>query len=250
LVSVRRLVGEHKEADALEQRLLIRSSSPQPILSDGNSSDRSAGSELASQTSGALPLSVQRPEKDSVNFGEIEQLPPKLFAIQSVQYYTTHVQPMLVNRCATAGCHGSRPISPPQLEGWRYGVSASITNRNLRALAAYLDGEVRENRLFKMAITPHGGSPALTSSHDSPLQKRLAEWIDMVSNPNDMVSNPNDAGQTADFNRPTKEQEGAVTPAVYHQPMGTLQQKPSSPTRLPAVADPYDPEIFNKVYGR
>ncbi len=99
----------------------------------------------------------------------------------TVETFTQSVQPVLMNHCATGGCHG--PQSETALRLFRVGAGKSAsrraTQRNLFALLPFVD---RENpagsKLLTAAEQPHGTvAHAAFSEHQAVQYRRLADWV-------------------------------------------------------------------------
>ena len=100
----------------------------------------------------------------------------------SIEAFTEHVQPLLLNSCATAGCHaqGNRK-SAFQIQRYSpsQGASQRLTQRNLRSVLRYVDPDtVETSELLTKAIAEHGGSrSAPVGSTDSAQFETLADWV-------------------------------------------------------------------------
>jgi hypothetical protein len=102
----------------------------------------------------------------------------------AAEQFATTIQPLLMNHCASAGCHG--PSSPSDLKLLRAGQNSSdrrSAQRNLQTLLAYIDREhLMDSPLLVMPIQPHGTatSPVFTS-RDAAQYKQLAIWVQRIS---------------------------------------------------------------------
>ncbi len=239
---IRESIGNHPRIAELERRL--------EILRD--QAKQQAADKSRVVPAGATTVPEPMPDTAAVN------LPRQLFSTPAMQRFTASVQPMLLNRCATAGCHGARPSAKPHLEGWRFGTTAPITNRNLQEVGQYINESVPlESRLLRMATSPHGGSMVLSAGTDQPLRDRLQEWVILASGQTTQsapsIASPSANGmipmqQVPVMMAPPTIAPGSTVPASSQAPAGAPQGT-NAPKRLPTISDPFDPEVFNRTYA-
>ena len=104
----------------------------------------------------------------------------------TVERFTNTVQPMLLNQCSTASCHG--PASPTPLRLTRVSAgrtqSRRATQRNLHAVLATIDHEQPDaSPLLLMPTRPHGASRTAVFTSQKAIQyKQLVDWAYSVSN--------------------------------------------------------------------
>jgi len=185
-----------------------------------------------------------------------------------VETFTQSVQPMLLNNCATAGCHG--PQSETGLRLWHIAAgrpsSRRTTQRNLYSVLQFINREnPSASKLLTAATKPHGTAQhAIFSEHQAVQYQRMLDWASLVVRPEaaeqpESVARrsapevveppaeaapgrlPQEAGKgrllTASARRRTPRDAGApgkadkAAPASFDQP-----------------ADPFDPEGFNRRY--
>ncbi len=172
---------------------------------------------------------------------EVEALPRELLVT-----YTKRIQPLLINRCGQAGCHGGASTAVWQLEhfGSSYGLPANFTRQNLGSLLHWLHGEQAEaSPLLVRATQPHGGrDSAPLGPREADLQQSLRAWITA------MVQRHASGGALA--KTPTGDpmfasQASHESSAAAYHPGASSAGKP---TRLPPVEDPFDPADFNRIY--
>lgn len=110
----------------------------------------------------------------------VEHLPE-----EAIEQFTSHVQPLLLNRCATAGCHGPVAESTYQLQrsvGLR-SLLRQTTMANLHATLRTIDRQTPvESPLLKMARSDHAqsGQPVF-APHESDLYQQLEDWVELVT---------------------------------------------------------------------
>lgn len=193
----------------------------------------------------------------------------------SLERFTTIVQPMLNNRCATSHCHGATSTSNFRLLRPPTGLNAPqrFTQRNLYAVLAYVDRNDPENSLIlTKPQEPHGDAttPAFDARSKTQVQE-LRTWLEHLANKKEppplatidpqasQLSTPQRAaaGTTAKENNPAvtaaKPAEGTTDKAPGTNP------SPAVPGSLPGATGPaqpwqprdkFDPDIFNRRYGK
>jgi hypothetical protein len=96
------------------------------------------------------------------------------------QSYVRHIQPLLSNKCATAGCHGVNAQSEFQLTSTRTGSQPLTAERNLAAILKQVDlAHPSRSPLLSVAISTHGGmrEPAFRGRSGSQQQQMLKQWV-------------------------------------------------------------------------
>lgn len=182
-------------------------------------------------------------------------------------YFTQKVQPVLMNRCASNACHGSRSSQKFQLARSVRGqpMSNRMTQQNLQATLAFIDAQRPEDSLLLVAPRQsHGGlAGPVFGIRESAQYDQLLAWVRLVTRQRSEseeaiaeVSPPEraplisgrdiarSAVQQASFTFPVEEEAAVVdTPSPRS---GGLQ-------RLPEAAlgpeDPFDPETFNRQFA-
>jgi hypothetical protein len=103
-----------------------------------------------------------------------------------VETFTGSIQPLLLNHCSTAACHG--PQSKTSLKLLRIPVgrvtSRRATQRNLYAtLSSVNRDDPNESPLLLAPTRPHGTTKtAIFTNHDAAQYKMLVDWVAKVSN--------------------------------------------------------------------
>lgn len=96
------------------------------------------------------------------------------------QSYVRHIQPLLSNKCATAGCHGVNARSQFQLTSTRTGSQPLTAERNLAAILKQVDlAHPSQSPLLSVAVGTHGGmrEPAFRGRSGSQQQQMLKQWV-------------------------------------------------------------------------
>ncbi len=195
----------------------------------------------------------------------------------SVEAFTRVVQPLLLNRCATAGCHTDRSDNEFRLERSRPGVplGRTSTHRNLLATLKLIDSTSPDQcELLRPRKCPNRLQTEATLSLSQSSQYRfLVAWVTLmaqqspVAGPQSSVASaataslppatihdgrpetvsPQLAQTTTDETPPnwaTKASLAAATPQTEPQ-----EVPPPAPFQQPTSADPFDPAVFNRRYG-
>ncbi len=210
----------HPAIDALERRIRLAMEPPKP----------------------AFPS--QPPAEPPPDWKELDRLmgemPPG-----SVETFTQTVQPLLVNHCTSAGCHGHGSETKFRLLRAPVGRSPRrrLTQRNLHATLQWIDrDDPKASPLLTAPVNPHGTAkvPVFTNSQVSQYQ-RLVDWVFLVAE-----KKKTDVPETVSAHR---------QPQVHAMPAETsgfdfppLQQSPQRNEATPGHADTFDPEIFNRRY--
>ena len=157
------------------------------------------------------------------------------FGPHAVAPFRRRVQPILLNRCGAASCHGGDQAGAFQLARPLTGrpLSRQITLRNLQAVHAQTDTSAPTlSPLLQVPLGPHGGLQiAAWQSTSDPLYRHVENWLAMAT-------------------RGSVEQAVARAPVVAPQPSVREGQDPppastEANTDAAATADPFDPAAFN-----
>ncbi len=191
----------------------------------------------------------------------------------SVEMFTQLVQPVLMNNCMSAGCHGLQNEQGLQLFRVSLGKTSGrrLTQRNLYAVLQYVDRESpAESRLLKAIQGPHGTSRSpIFSDRQAAQYQRIVNWVDMVANqpetvvPASVALPPGEDPPTLSTPRPRIGLRPRTLPPEARRatsiqaadarafrtartaaanPRAHGRANPSNPS-----ADPFDPEVFNHL---
>jgi hypothetical protein len=109
----------------------------------------------------------------------VRALPPP-----AIESFTISIQPLLVNSCATAGCHGSANkgnYSLIRVPGERYG-NRRLTQRNLHETLSWIDFQTpQRSRLLVAAGQPHGPERCAVFDPQGTKYRELLIWIGMLT---------------------------------------------------------------------
>lgn len=110
----------------------------------------------------------------------------------AVESFTITIQPLLMNNCSGAGCHG--PTSTTRLSLQRIvpnkNINRRATQRNLQSVLKHLDHESPgDSRLLQLAVRAHGGAKtAPFQEHDVSRYRQLIDWVSLVTQPSAEVA--------------------------------------------------------------
>ena len=198
----------------------------------------------------------------SLSFEQLDQMvremPPG-----AVETFTQTIQPVLMNNCSTAACHGPGTATKYRLERISKGrpPSRRMTQRNLHATLQWINRrDPTDSRLLTAPTGPHGTAKAAVFSEHQVLQyKRMVDWVCRLSGRNqpEVPKTVDPAAQPA-VQAMADSAQSAVSPAVFEQPVENVEvERP--PVAGPSIkrgaelkqfvpADPFDPEIFNRRF--
>jgi len=191
----------------------------------------------------------------------------------SVETFTQTIQPVLVNHCSTAGCHGPGTESRFRLLRTPSGRPASrrLTQRNLHSTLEWIDRDVpAASRLLTAPLHPHGSAQAAVFTDQQVEQyQQLVNWVNQVARSEEPVAG---AAQHSKLEAPRPDTRPwparpavhieSVDPAGDDLPRGgldasgparpgtisraTIKPRASMPRFVPV--DPFDPAIFNRRF--
>ena len=151
----------HPRCSLVERRLMLAiEGPPEPVASE--------------------PARIDAPTSD-----ELDQM-VRSMPTGTVETFTNTIQPILVNQCSTAGCHG--PATSSSLRLMRVAAdrtqSRRATQRNLHSVLTNIQHDQPDGSpLLMMPVRPHGGSQtAVFSSRQAMQYRQLVEWAYAVAN--------------------------------------------------------------------
>lgn len=174
----------------------------------------------------------------------MKELPPG-----TVEHFASVIQPILLDRCGNARCHGGNAAGRFQLLQPVAGKvpSRRFTQRNLFSTISIVNKEVAEDsELLAMSLKAHGPVRwAAFKSEEDKQYREVAEWIaSLRAVPK---QSPPATVNTAQVGKPRHQIGG--NPADLEReppPQGKPEQQPEP---FPAAGgDPFDPEIFNRRF--
>ena len=149
-----------------------------------------------------------------------------------VENFTQSMQPMLLNHCASSGCHSAQSESGLRL----YRISTDkasnrrTTQRNLYSVLQYVDQRnLSASKLLAAASQPHGTvQHAVFSDRQTPQLRRMIDWLGLFAQQSPLEV-PGSVATLPPSVQPAANAAGGVVPAGYNEPV-----------------DPFDPEVFNR----
>ena len=197
--------------------------------------------------------------------------------------FTARVQPLLMNKCGNAACHGAASRSEFKLHSIRLGSNGHrmYTERNLAEVLRYID--ISDPALSPLIAVPqgtHGGTTAIFHGPQGTEQiKTLRSFLKTVSREKqteerELAQRPSvlgkkkllsgDVGTTTATPSEASRRDTAVTPVAASTPtvrpriatakgieIGSPQTLPDDDTAIPldeAANDAFDPDIFNRRF--
>jgi hypothetical protein len=246
----------HPRIDLLARRLKVsQQKTPPPLASSAATADAAPSADDLDRLTRSLPAGA-------------------------VETFTNSIQPLLINSCTAAGCHGPAAERGPRWVRVSLGRTSSrrLTQRNLHATLELLNRDKPlESPLLVVPAQPHGSSKtAVFNDLQSAQYRQLVAWVQQVApvratpQPASVVSQtppllqtmPPGVVQRVNFeaplpNPPPSDEQPAETPADEAPPLirvgpGTPParseaQRGETPTGF-RPRDPFDPEIFNRRF--
>ena len=180
----------------------------------------------------------------------------------AVECFAQTIQPLLLNHCSTAGCHGVGSGSQLVLHRNSLGKTPSrrLTQRNLHATIRCVNSaDPAMSPLLVNAIREHGDTKAPVFTSREVLQyKQLVSWVYLVA----QKSAPQPAETVAPNPVPLLQAPltPAAKPAPTSSPTGAAatgepesrkagNAAPAKKVDVFVPADPFDPEIFNRQFA-
>ena len=188
--------------------------------------------------------------------GRLRDLPE-----DAVVDFTRTVQPLLLNRCATSGCHGPQGKSAylllrPPGNG---PITRRLTERNIAASLSFIDrGAPQQSRLLEFARTAHGGRNVPPVASNEPVSyEALENWMRSIAKSAELAK-PRNIGEPNELLFQPAPTTPSVSPAAAMEDDAAPMTPKSMSTVTPTDAqdmdyrprDPFDAEVFNRRYHR
>ena len=178
------------------------------------------------------------------------------------QDFTRHVQPILMNKCANAGCHGVRSISSFQLTPSHRGTSVSLAERNLASVMKQIDlTRPSTSPLLTTLEGNHADSatPVFRGRSGAVQMKTLRDWVGAVSNDsapelNEEVRERQEQIQLASMSKTLEPESDSETDESMMAPHGRVLTTTETDVRFLQKAsranarDAFDPSKFNQQF--
>ncbi len=171
-----------------------------------------------------------------------------------VEHFKTIVQPLLLNHCTNAGCHG--PQSSTKFTLNRLGKTSSLrlTQRNLFSTIEQLNRQSpAESPLLKQSVQAHGGTrSAVFGSREAQQYQQLVIWVfraadshvpQRVESPQAAVPERGAGVLLQNIDRPSDSKPTTMLKSLLPS---ESESRDKSSNFVPR--DPFDPEIFNRQF--
>ncbi|MEC7408078.1 MAG: hypothetical protein VYB72_04645, partial [Planctomycetota bacterium] len=283
ILAMRRLMPKNAEIDLVENELKRIWAQKNKLMLREMEVNQAGDVLLASSTSDLSNSSGHTSHSLSTEANSVNDLSSREnleFAFEPnsklLKDFTSHIQPMLVNRCGL--CHGLGSGGFQSTE-WNLRLpavgsraTASMTRENLNALIKQIDyGQPSESPLYTMAVEAHGGAEAALTARNAAAIQHLSIWINSIAAlRSNLESQANQVQyQSADRNGQSRANKQAThqekdkpldafgmdsTPGdsfasiADDRPGAFFNQAQVYPSRLPVVHNPFDPQLFNRRY--
>jgi hypothetical protein len=255
LIRAARISPDHPELESLEK--FLRRSHESAMRGDRlprKDNDRSSTAPKPQERRDTLVIAAPESRPD-LSGSAAEDAPsdedpsdPLVTNEAAISGFAKEVQPLLLNGCAASGCHGAYAENPLRLIRPLNGqmASARISGLNLQSVLPYLDRQ-RPGQSPLLTYRGPGHSDRMKSvTADRRLEARIVAWIRRFAPPPDIAGA---AGKPADeppaIQRVSNEVEATADRSTPTTSPASVRAKPKP---LPAVEDPFDPEIFNRRF--
>ena len=204
----------------------------------------------AAMATPSAPPAPPKPVAHSVGEDELNRAAAVVGA-EGLQEFTVRVQPLLMNYCATAGCHGPRSQSSFHLERVYLNQPSDlrIVKLNLLETLKHVDRQSPStSKLLTVPISPHGGGKQpVFHVHNAEHYRTFANWVGRISQrvrnsppaTTASVGISNELSQRLPLVAPTTSVESPAA-ATVAPPAATIVAPPAA-----ANQDPFDPAEFN-----
>ena len=214
----------------------------------------------------AAPREVAPPPKaapPSISDAELNDAVRSISA-DSLHEFTVRVQPLLMNYCATAGCHGPRGNDKFQLQRAYLNERSDprAVKLNLHEVLKLVDRKSPSTSpLLTVPISPHGGAKrAVFHAHNAEHYRAMAAWVGRVAmTSRATTSTTRQAKEAGTLSQRLPIAAPATATSESPKPAATVPTipplsgsapaesvAPVAPPSPPPSADPFDPAEFNR----
>ena len=238
-------VSSGAKSDGLDPPLPVTAKSaasgPIKIVAYSGPGEEGPPGEVAKLTSDSLPGD----ERDA----DVRETPVEV-ELPTLRRFASQVQPMLINRCGR--CHDA---AMGDRDGWKIELppigsrsSARMTRENLSSALRYVDPlDPERSLLFSKATSAHGGGDSPLDVHDARAIDALKGWLWTAAASQSAIEPSRHALESLDT---AKKPSDAITDHAVSDEMSRDRtgSVPAGPSRLPRVANPFDPDLFNRRF--
>ncbi|KAA1259580.1 hypothetical protein LF1_21140 [Rubripirellula obstinata] len=200
------------------------------------------------------PNRVSVPTVDNVMPVVHEQEPVATNVVhpQAISEFARSVQVTLLNRCGN--CHATDTdrawtiASPPG----KTRASAEMTSQNMLATLPFIDSAQPLNSvLLTKALTAHGGAAASLGPRHAKAVYSLRRWLLLVGQSDQTQAAIELPAPTEFVSEDTAGPRWAASESEIAEPLPQdRDDRSSTPSRMPEVEDPFDPDLFNRQFHR
>lgn len=194
---------------------------------------------------------------------EIEEL-SRSFPKESIIKYKRTIEPQMVRNCANAGCHDSRQTKMSLLSiGRGVAIPKRLSQRNLHTMMKYIElDKPLESPLYLYATQAHAELDKAVYTAERGQTRVLREWLLSISTEDAKMAYRQRQYELAQeelaaAQAPQEPPAAILLPGEVRQTSATLPDRsiPSVPNLRPrkdvfVPRDPFDPEIFNRKFGK
>jgi hypothetical protein len=228
---------------------------------------------LEKRVQASVGQNAPRPKVDGsgapgVSLDELERTVRQL-PVESVERFTSQVQPLLINRCGASSCHGDKSESEFHLVRGNTGQTLlrRFTQRNLHAVLQNVNRDSpAESLLLKVPAGPHGPlATAVFRDADKQQWRLLTEWVQSVKTDAPEERSATAVATSANLMQasflqpvplPGAKPDKAVAPvpapaagSSAPRAVPPSDDARSAPPAPPPFHDPFDPALFNRRRG-
>jgi hypothetical protein len=162
--------------------------------------------------------------------------------------FVRRVQPILLNRCGNASCHGPEAANGLRLSRVRLGQSSHrlLVERNLATALRFVDAErPRTSPLLTLADGKHAPTTLASAAGalDLDQQNVLKDWVVEVA-ATVRESNQRESKRAAEQQNLTDEHDPTIDSKTEADDDSGSATRPNRPQR----PDPFDPTVFNRSF--
>jgi hypothetical protein len=101
---------------------------------------------------------------------------------EAAKLFRSHLQPILIQKCGQAGCHGSQSANEPKILRPAANSTKKTADNNIAALVPFIDAaDANKSKLYQMATRPHGTQKTgALGQIDNDGSDELLGWLKLV----------------------------------------------------------------------
>lgn len=169
-------------------RLSSQKTSTERVPRERNALSGSGTSASTSTTPAATrPQSIPRSGTQPQTFatGETTAKPMTFQPVvtdEATKLFRSHLQPILIQKCGQAGCHGAQSANEPKILRPAANSTKKTADNNIAALVPFIDAaDANKSKLYQMATRPHGTQrTGALGQIDNDGSDELLGWIKLV----------------------------------------------------------------------